>query len=34
MDMLEPVFGASVFAKNRTRLIAHNAAGEFLRRGG
>jgi transposase len=31
MDMLEGVFDPSVFAKNRIRLIAHNAAGEFLR---
>jgi transposase len=31
MDMTEPAFDATVFSKNRTRLIAHDVAGEFFR---
>src|SRR5215472_402407 len=30
MDMVEESFVATVFTKNRDRLIAHDAAGEFL----
>jgi hypothetical protein len=31
MDMVEPTFGATTFTKNRERLLAHDAAGEFFR---
>ena len=31
MDVIEPAFDHSVFAKNRARLIAHEAAGAFFR---
>lgn len=32
MDMIEPSFDASVFSKNRERLLAHDIAGKFFRR--
>jgi len=31
MDMIEPTFDATVFTKNRERLLAHDVAGEFFR---
>jgi transposase len=31
MDMVEPTFDATVFTKNRERLLAHDAGGEFFR---
>ena len=31
MDMTEPSFDPTVFTKNRNRLLAHDAAGEFFR---
>jgi transposase len=31
MDMVEPTFDATVFTKNRERLLAHDVAGEFFR---
>ncbi len=31
MDMVEPTFDATTFTKNRERLLAHDAAGEFFR---
>ena len=31
MDMVEPTFDATVFTKNRDRLLAHDVAGEFFR---
>jgi transposase len=31
MDMIEPTFDATVFTKNRDRLLAHDVAGEFFR---
>lgn len=31
MDMLEPSFDATVFTKNRDRLLEHDVAGEFFR---
>jgi transposase len=31
MDMIEPAFDATVFTKNRDRLLEHNVAGEFFR---
>ncbi len=30
MDMIEPVFNHSTFSKNRERLLAHDAAGQFF----
>jgi len=30
-DMVEPTFDATTFTKNRERLLAHDAAGEFFR---
>jgi transposase len=31
MDMIEPAFDATVFTKNRDRLLEHDVAGEFFR---
>ena len=31
MDMVEPAFDATVFTKNRERLLTHDVAGEFFR---